>query len=163
MDAETAIRFLKNNQPLPSELDVGEKIVIYDEIIKFLKVNPIPEALDLLLGSFGDGGGFGVYQMVEDIVLQYKYEDVVQSLKKHLKSSHKSVKYWNCQIASLFPSEELISPLSNLLAEEFDIKYHCILALHQIKTSNSEKILKDFYEKENSEELKHLISEFLKS
>jgi HEAT repeat protein len=161
MNIETAIQFLESNQPLPPELELGEKIIVFDEIINFLKVNPVPEALDLLLGSFGDGAGFGVYQMVERAVVQYPYKEVVKSLKKHLTNSCQSVRYWNCQIASLFPSEDLILSLSNLLNEDFNIKYHAILALGQIKNSNSEKILRDLLVRENSQELRDLISEFV--
>jgi hypothetical protein len=140
---------------------LGEKIQIFDEIIRFLKVNPAPEALDLLPGSFGDGAGFGVYQMVEYTVLQYQHDDVVQSLKKHLTSGYKSVRYWNCQIASLFPSENLIAPLSNLLDENFDMKYFAILALGQIQSLRSKKVLQEYFAKEGNQELKDLIWEFL--
>jgi hypothetical protein len=99
--------------------------------------------------------------MVEYTVLQYQHNDVVQSLKKHLTSDYKSVRYWNCQIASLFPSEDLIAPLSNLLDGNFDMKYFAVLALGQIQSLRSKKVLQEYFAKEGNQELKDLIWEFL--
>ncbi len=64
MTNEEALRFLWANQPLPPDEQLGDRIRVFDEVRKFFRENYEPACLEPLLNAFGDGSGFGVYQVV---------------------------------------------------------------------------------------------------
>ncbi|WP_343616650.1 HEAT repeat domain-containing protein [Flavobacterium sp.] len=155
MNTELAIQFLENHQPMPSDEDLSEKLIqTYDEIRRhFLKV-PDKRCISLFLNSFGNIDGFGVYQLVEDVILQFQKEDVIPILIKTLKSDYYSVRYWCAMISANYPSLELLSTLKNLLYEDdFDIKAASLTSLSMYKFEETVEILKKYIEYEIDEEL----------
>ena len=83
MNKTYAIKFLKNNQPLPNDDIIDEKTLkIYNDVLQFFQHNIYSECIPLILNSFGGWSGYGVYQMVEDTVRQYKKEAGQQNLLK---------------------------------------------------------------------------------
>ncbi len=67
MTVEEALLFLEQHSPLPSDEDLSDEIIeSYDEIRELFLANPDPRCIEPLLNSFGDGSGFGVYQMMDD-------------------------------------------------------------------------------------------------
>ena len=69
MTDNEAIEFLKTVQPLPDDSELSEELIAqYDEVRKHFIKSPNELAVPLLLNSFGDGDGFGVYQLVEDAI-----------------------------------------------------------------------------------------------
>lgn len=163
MDVKEALEFLREHQPMPSDLDLDKKIIDkYDEVRKFFLVYREPECIPLLLNSFGTGSGFGVYQLIEDVIKKYDSYEVIRHLKMTLKSSYKSIRYWNIQIASCFPTKELLETLSELLDEDdFDIKYAALTAIGQIDDEEVLDVIKDFQEKEKDLELQELAQEIV--
>ncbi|WP_276381637.1 HEAT repeat domain-containing protein [Flavobacterium sp. H4147] len=155
MNTELAIQFLENHQPMPSDEDLSEKLIqTYDEVRRhFLKV-PDKRCISLFLNSFGNIDGFGVYQLVEDVILQFQKEDVIPILIKTLKSDYYSVRYWCAMISANYPSLELLSTLKNLLYEDdFDIKAASLTSLSMYKFEETVEILKKYIEYESDEEL----------
>jgi hypothetical protein len=62
MNIDEAITFLKNHQPMPSDVDLDKETINgYDEARKVFLFNRAPECVPLFLNSFGEGDGFGVY------------------------------------------------------------------------------------------------------
>ncbi|UQA57038.1 HEAT repeat domain-containing protein [Polyangium aurulentum] len=119
---DSALDFLAKHQPMPPDRELSEEqIVTYDEIRKYFIANPAIECIPLLLNSFGDGGGFGVYQLVEDVFIGFSPEDVVPHLAVALRSPHAGVRFWSSQIAQSFPDPRLTDALVALLADE-----HCV-------------------------------------
>ncbi|MFK7604113.1 HEAT repeat domain-containing protein [Deinococcus sp. SM5_A1] len=163
MNLSEAIRFLEENQPLPPDLEMGEKIIIFDEARKLLQTTPDANGLRLLLSAFGEGDGFGVYQLVEMTALAYPSTVVIPILKQHLSSPFESVRYWNAQIAASFPDENLIDDLAQLLDGDFDLRYAVITALGQIKSTRARAILSEQKATEKVQELQELISSELMS
>src|SRR5215813_4684883 len=117
MTRDEAISFLKQHQPLP-DVSFDQKLhTALHDTFKFFKYNsgPDPEALPLLVNVFGEGSAGGIYQVFDDLLAKYDKEDVVQELRKALSSKHRSVRYWNAEMAVRFPDERLTQPLADLL------------------------------------------------
>lgn len=114
------------------------------------------------MNSFGNGSGFGVYQLVEDVLLKYSKEQVVPHLIEALKSQYSGVKYWAAQIASSFPDPNLITPLTQLLVEpSTDLRYAVIVALSQIDDRSIIGVLKNAQKRETDREITDLIEDIV--
>jgi HEAT repeat protein len=124
MNSEGALDFLRRHQPLPDDDVLDEETIgKFDDVRKYFREHPDPRCVPLLLGSFGDGDGFGVYQIVDDALRRQPREIVIQGLKEALRSEHRSVRYWCAHLSVVFSDERLIQELADLLKEEdFDIK-----------------------------------------
>ncbi len=163
MTEEDALRFLQQNQPMPADADLSQEDAhFYDEVRIFFTQNPSERSIPLLLGSFGNGGGFGVYQMIEDVIKLHSPRIVIPHLVEALTSPIESVQYWCAQIAASFPSTELIAYLATLLeSESYDIKCAALIALEQIEDSRVGDVLRTFIDVEQDEELRELALEIL--
>ena len=154
MNREETIMFLKKYQPLPADNQIPKAVIEkYNDVrIYFLK-NPDRECIPLFLNSFGEGDGYGIYQLVEDILRNFHPEEVIPHLKEGLSSPYPSVRYWCAQIAASFPSSDLIKPLAKVLSEgDFDMKYAVITALEQITGDSVTNVLKEAYKRESDPE-----------
>jgi HEAT repeat protein len=118
--------------------------------------------IPLFLNSFGSINGFGVYQLVEDVIIRFSQEEVIPHLIDSLNSNEYSVRYWTLQIAANFPSAELLPQLKTLLQEDdFDLKYNTLTALGQFDGEVVKSIVEDFLKKEKDEELIGLAKDIL--
>lgn len=159
MDKEKALSFLKENQPMPNDKNLNESIIgVYDEVRRYFLANPDEECLPLFLNSFGEYGGMGVYQLVEDVILKFSHDKVVNCLLEALKSKFNGVKYWCAQICALFPDEKLINPLEKLLNDSNqDIRMSVITSLSQIQDEKVITILKNQLSVEEDDEVKDFL------
>lgn len=119
---------------MPSDEKLTEiEIKKYEEVRTFFINNPDEQCVPLFLNSFGGKDGLGIYQMVEDVITMYKKEIVLPHILQALKNPYEGVQYWCIQIASNFPDESLLSPLSAFLqSEDQDIKAAAITAIAQL-------------------------------
>jgi hypothetical protein len=86
--------------------------------------------------SYGDGDGWGVYQLVEDVFYEYDIDDVVISISNILENplTAKGVRYWVTQLAASFPDKRLINGLNiSLASDDGDIHEAAVIALDIIK------------------------------
>ena len=145
MNIEKALEFLKQHQPMPDDSELEKAIIDeYDEVRKFFLEHLDKRCIPLFLNSFGKGDGFGVYQLIEDVISKYTSEDVVPHIAKALENPHTSIRYWNAQIDASFPSVALINALFNNIREgDFDMRYACISALEQIEDNQIKVFLKE--------------------
>lgn len=136
-----AVSFLEEHQPMPNDNELKEnEIKKYEEVRNYFIYNPDEQCIPLFLNSFGGKDGFGVYQMVEDVILMYDSEKVLPHILKALDSKYDGVKYWAIQISANFPSKSLFSPLVHLLkSEDEDIKLASIASLAQLALNNVKK------------------------
>jgi hypothetical protein len=143
MDKETALTFLRQHQPMPPDNQLTEEFIQeYDEIRQYFISHPDPECIPLFLNSFGDGSGFGVYQLVEDAINIYSPDQVVPHLIEALRSNYPSVRYWCAQIAEYFPVPELVDPLQELLfSRDRDIRSAAASALEGITDRRVDALL----------------------
>lgn len=165
MNKLEAIEFLSKYQPLPDDDKLTKEIIDnYDAVRKYFKDNPDEECVPLFLNSFGYVSGFGVYQLIEDVIRLFDKDKVIPHLKQALSSQYRGVRYWNTQIAAIFPDNELIQELGNRLKEDdFDMRYAAITALEQVGGLEVKTLFKYALDKEDEEELKELLSEAIKN
>lgn len=166
---QEALSFLNEHQPMPSDKDLKkEEIEKYEEVRKFFLDNLDEQCIPLYLNSFGGKDGFGVYQMVEDVITMYDKEVVLPYILDTFNSSLENIIYWCVQIASNFSDDKLFAPLVKFLKyEDEDIKLASIttlaqLALNDIRTNEILNVLKSETERINDEEIKEFIEEILK-
>jgi HEAT repeats len=165
MTRDEAISFLKQHQPLP-DVSFDQKLLtgLHGTYQFFLGAGADREALPLLVNVFGDGSAGGIYQVFDDLLRKYDKEDVVRELQKALSSKHRSVRYWNAQMAAHFPDERLTQPLADLLREDdYDMRYAAITALEQIGSPAAKRELKEALLRETDAELRALIEDVLKT
>ncbi len=163
MNEDDALAFLKNNQPLPDDDRLTDEVIQrFDEVLQFFLQHKNVASLPLFLNAFGNGSGFGVYQLVEDVVQLFPPETVVPQLAASLDSSHRGVRYWCTQIAAYFPSSELIDPLTRRLHEDdSDIRWAAITALEPIDHDSVISLLQNALEQEEDEDLREMLGELI--
>ena len=163
MNKEEAITFLKKHQPMPVDNQIAKEVIEkYNDVRIYFFKNPDSECIPLLLNSFGEGDGYGIYQLVEDVLRNFNSEEVVPYLKEALSSQYRSVRYWCAQIAASFPSADFINPLAKVLSEQdFDMKYAAITALERITDDRVVSVLKEVYKRESDQELRALTKEII--
>lgn len=163
-----ALSFLEKHQPMPKDEDLKkEEIEKYEEVRKFFLDNPDEKCIPLFLNSFGGKDGFGIYQMVEDVITKFNKKTVLPYALDALKNGSENVKYWCVQIVSNFPDDRLFHPLVELLElEDEDIKSAAITALAQLALNNLcvkevIKVLEDEVDGIMDEEIKGFAEEVL--
>ena len=163
MTFDEALAFLEAHQPMPDDADLSKELIEqYDEVRKFLLQNPDERCIGPLLASFGDGDGFGVYQLVEDVLKQFDESKVVPHLKQGLQSPIRSVRYWNAEISANFPSGELVADLSALLRDpDQDVRAAAVIALGQIKSVASKSVLRNALSAEANVHVRSLIQKYV--
>ena len=74
MTVEQGLAFLNAYQPMPDDTELSEELVrAYDEVRRFFIEHPDARCIPLFLKSFGAGDGFGVYQLVEDVLRHFRH------------------------------------------------------------------------------------------
>ncbi|MGC7560389.1 hypothetical protein [Pasteurella sp. PK-2025] len=125
MNKEDAILFLKNHQPLPDDKNLTTEIIEeFDKIREFFILEPDDEVISLFLNSYGNGDGWGVYPLVEDVLLNCTRENVILEIKKILedKNTSDNIRYWVTQNAEFFVDKRLEKGLKlSLTSENKDI------------------------------------------
>jgi len=94
MTVDEGLAFLQTHQPMPDDTALSEELVrVYDEVRRLFIDHPDARCIPLFLTSFGDGDGFGVYQLVEDVLRHFSRDTVVPHLKKALTHGRRSIRY----------------------------------------------------------------------
>ncbi len=165
IDKEEALKFLEAYQPLPSDSELSKNINIlniYNEVRKYFLTHYDPRCIPLFLNSFGGRNGFGVYQLIEDVLKCYPSELVIPFIKLALHSKFESVIYWNAQIAVSFPDDSLQESLINLINHHnVDIRYTAISALSRMPNQDYKEYLKTRLIFESDNDIIELIHELL--
>lgn len=137
MNKKEALKFLESHQPMPSDNDLTQDLIDkYDDVRVFFVNNPDVDAIPLLMRSFGDGDGFGVYQLVEHVFDKCNFDDVIINISNILKdtSTVKSVRYWVTQLAIAFSDRRLVDGLNiSLQFDDEDIQFMAASALECIE------------------------------
>jgi len=163
MDKDRAIAFLEHHQPMPDDTKVSQDLMNeYNSVREYFLLEPHEECIPLFLHSFGERDGYGVYQLVEDVLLKFDKSKVVRHLLKSLRSKHRSVRYWSAQISASFADKRLLEPLCGLLRDDdSDIRFAVITALSQIEDKKVLPTLKEALSKEKDEEVKEFLQEVI--
>lgn len=161
MTRDEALAFLQAHQPLPPDRQMNkETIEMYDDVRRFLAANPHVACIRPFLGAFGDGDGLGVYQLAGGVLRAHPRNEVDEALAGALTSPHRSVRYWNAQLAAEFPSSRLVPLLLGLLDEDdHDLKYAALTALEQSSDASIVPSVERFASTERDDELRELACE----
>lgn len=145
MNRAEAIQILQRHQPLPPDSSLSEEILSdFDAAREYFVANPDPDAVPLLLNAFGDGSGFGVYQLVEDAICPLPPEVVIPQLISALQSPRPWMRYWVAQVASNFPHPSLVPVLAPmLLSADDDCRAAAATALSFIATPETSALLRE--------------------
>ena len=93
---------------MPADTDLSEDVIAQYDAARVVLANALdPRAVPLLLHSFGDGDGFGVYQLVDDTLRTYPREWVIAGLADALGSPIRSVRSWCMDLALEYPDPRL--------------------------------------------------------
>ncbi len=165
MDKEKALDFLRRHQPLPDDKTLNETpnlIKEYNEVRQYFEAHPDKQAIPLLLNSFGDGSGFGLYQLVEDAIIPFPAEEVVPHLVQVLSSKYQGVRYWAAQVAMSFPSPQLLQPLQKILQEDnSDGRTAAASSLAFIQGEGVDEILRQALNSEQDNDIREFITQVL--
>jgi len=86
--------FLKKNQPLPSDEEITqEQLTIYDESRKFFEENHNKDCIKFFLNSFGKGSGYGIYQLIENLISKFHVDEILEDLVNALSNENGSIQY----------------------------------------------------------------------
>jgi HEAT repeat protein len=125
-------KFLEANQPLPPDWEMTQaEMDAYKEGLFAFRSEPSPQLAKLLMNSFGDGDGAGMYQTALWFLSEFDYKDRVQDIRNALNSRHESVRYWCCQLAQDIPHPSLLLILVQLATndQERGLREMAILAI----------------------------------
>jgi hypothetical protein len=116
---DEALAFLQAHQPMPADSDLSEGLIAeYDEVRRYFQSHPDDRAPALLLNSFGEGSGFGVYQLVADALRAHDREIVIDALIQSFQSDTPSVRSWSLEIALEYADARLDPYVQALLASD---------------------------------------------
>ncbi len=156
-----AFSFLEAHQPMPDDNEVRkEELEQYEEVRQFFLTYKDEACIPLFLNSFGGKAGFGVYKMVEEVIMMYDKECVLPYMMDAFANPSASVRYWCIRIAARFPDDCLFDPLTRLLeSEDEDIRAAAVtalskLAVHKIRTGMVINVLRDAMTAMTDQELK---------
>jgi len=163
MTADEALQFLREHQPLPPTREIDEAVLRrFDEVRRFFAAHADDRSVPLLLNSFGEGDGHGVYPLVEDAILKHPESVVVPALLQALGNPAGSVRYWGAQMASNYRRPELVAPLLDLLRKgSVDERMAAVTALEAIGTPESLNGLRAALDGDIQIEVKELIRDAL--
>ncbi len=152
MTKEAALAFLRQHQPLPDDTDLmhhEDLIKTFDHVRRYFIDHPDPACIPLFVNAFGNGMGFGVYQVCDDVFRQFDQSLIVPHLKNALRNPHKGVRWWAAHWSMEYPSAELIEPLEHLLAshEDEDAHYFALAALAWMWQESQNKQARGILEK----------------
>lgn len=163
-----AISFLRTHQPMPDDGEVTkEELGQYEEVGTFFLGHRDEVCIPLFLNSFGGKAGFGVYKMVENVIMMYDKETVLPYILKALDSPYTGVRLWCARIASNFPDDRLFDPLTRLLGSgDEDIQAAAVtalskLAMHRIRIGMVMRVLQDAVAGMRDEELREFAEKTL--
>jgi HEAT repeat protein len=161
MNRAEAIQILQRHQPLPPDTSLSEEVITdFDAARRYFVAHPDPDAVPLFLNAFGDGSGFGVYQLVEDAIRPLPPATVLPHLIDALQSSRPSKRYWAAQIAVNFPDPALIPVLAPLLfSADSDFRAAAATALMFIKAPEVPGMIREAHSRTGDPFLQELIDD----
>lgn len=136
MNRDEALSFLRDHQPMPDDDELTQEVIDkYDEARKLLTADPDKEVISLFLNSYGNGDGWGIYQLVEDVLYKCHRDDVIVEIKEILEnpSIADSVRYWVTQVSAAFSDVKLKKGLEiSLKSKNEDIRDAAQLSIDMI-------------------------------
>ena len=163
MTADEALEFLRAHQPLPASDVIDENLLRrFDDVCQYFASYPDIRSIPLILNSFGEGDGHGVYQLVADTLLAHPEDVVVAGLLESLRSPSESIRLWSAMFSANYSRPELVAPLADILRQDCaDNRMFAAIALRVIGTPKALKELQIALGTETEADIKEVIQEAL--
>ena len=163
MTRDEAMAFLMQNQPLPDDgKSLCAIIGTFNEVRNYFMEYPDPECVSHFLNCFGKGSGYGIYQLIEDVILKYDESIIIPHLNSALFSPHPSVRYWCAQIAQRINSEKLDRGLIYVYEQgDLDVKCASLTALFGKKNLGVIEFARTVFATETDELLRNIAEEII--
>jgi HEAT repeat protein len=164
MTCDEAIAFLHAHQPMPDCEELTDELAdTYIEVLDYFSEHPDVRCIPLLLNSFPDDPGVGMYQTVENVLEQFDPDEMVPHLVQSLQSKRFGVCYWSAQIAASFPDGRLVDPLARLLSDANPgTRFFAAAALGQIGSERALSPLQQALATETDAEVLEVLEEELR-
>lgn len=123
MTKEEGLEFLRNHQPMPSDLDVDEETLIkWNEAREYFEANPCEEAIPLFLNSLCDGDGFETYGYLDGFLASFEPETLIPYFIDALKSPSPYVRSWAAELSYVVHSgrKDFIEALLSRLFDPYE-------------------------------------------
>lgn len=147
---------------MPPDEDLTEDLIgAYERVRAFFLSNPDDRCVVLFMHSFGDGMGFGVYQLVEDVLRRCSPSAVSAALPEALASQHASVRWWAAQIAADYPDHSLVPRLVEIVNGDFtdDERFAAALALqHSMHPAHDRATMQALLANEHQAEVAEMLA-----
>lgn len=163
MEKKQAIDFLSQHQPLPDDGEALDVLIEeFNEIRKYFMEFPDPSCIPLFLNCFGNGDGYGVYQLIEYLIIKFDDSIVLPHLKRSLYSNFSSVRYWCSQIAANYDSEDLLEGLINVYEKgDDDSKCAALTALSEIPHQKTYELARKVIDDETDDLLLEIANDIM--
>lgn len=166
MTNDEALAFLKSNQPMPADKAGPPEIFRrYDEVREHFLSTSDDRCVPLFLGSFGEGSGFGIYQLVEDVLRRYPRKLVVDALRQHLGSKHQGVRNW-CLLLGVEYADRSLVPFfaRSLRSDDPEERLWAAHCMQQVYVESEDRAdVEACLAEEPNEDITALLEEMLRS
>jgi hypothetical protein len=150
---------------MPADAQLTEELIgAYDEAWRALRNSDHPRAAHLLLNSFGDGDGFGVYRLVDEALLTLPREQVIEALAQSLDSPIGSVRAWSMEMALDFLDPRLVPNAVELLgATDRDERVFAAYFLSDFESHDASTVdaMRQAREREDDEEIRSVLRDWI--
>src|SRR2546428_4002283 len=165
MTKEEALAFLAAHQPLPDDREITQELLDQFDAARTLFLRERDErCVPLFLNSFGEGSGFGVYQLVADVIRRYPERVVIPALRDSVRSRRQGVRSWSWDIALEHPGSELVPlAIEALRASDEDERNFAAAYLIDASSGRDVPVLAEARDREPDPSIKAILSEAVDS
>lgn len=97
MDAEAALAFLRQRQPMPSDAAItAMEAETFASLLKMFEARPDSRCIPLLIKSVSETTGLGMYEHIGFVLQAHPRADVIPRLREGLISGNAGTKYRCC-------------------------------------------------------------------
>jgi HEAT repeat protein len=163
MNAPFFLRFLRANQPLPSDLDpVRERGLdaALTEISRF--DGPLEGLAELLIGALGSWEDGAYYENVKYALQRCPRPEVIASVAARLADADASRRIGACEIAFYFPDASYVPALAKLVEDPEPLARQLAAAvLIEINGPRAYRVVREAMRRETHPEVLEIMNDFI--
>jgi hypothetical protein len=163
METSEALEFLARHQPMPDDEHLDQTTMdTYEAVRKHFLEHYDERCVPLFLGSFGEGSGWGVYQLVEDVLREYPRDLVRKALDDCLQSPHSGVRKWCLQIAMEYEDPALLRHFRRMLSsDDVDERIWSAYNIDLVGTVDDRPLVEEALRSETDADVREILERWL--